>query len=104
MVRNCINDETPILIVEQESKIGGQFGSFDYGEYGLFDYGMHIYYESCVPEIDALFKDIFPSSDWNILEGNRKDIAGLFVNGRLQVDTPYIDLRGTKKEFHKQKV
>jgi protoporphyrinogen oxidase len=102
MVRNCINDKTPILIVEQESKIGGQFGSFDYGEYGLFDYGMHIYYESCVPEIDALFEDIFPKSDWNILEGNRKDIAGLFVNGRLQVDTPYIDLRETKKEFHKK--
>jgi protoporphyrinogen oxidase len=102
MVRDRLHDETPILFVEQDSKIGGQFRSFDYGEYGLFDYGMHIYYESCLPEIDALVTDIFPSSDWNILEGNRKDIAGLFVNGRLQVDTPYIDLRNANEELRRK--
>jgi protoporphyrinogen oxidase len=102
MVRNCLHDETPILFVEQDSKIGGQFRSFDYGEHGLFDYGMHIYYESCQPEIDTLFTDIFPSSAWNILEGNRKDVAGLFVNGRLQVDTPYIDLRNGNQDFQKK--
>jgi len=102
MVRNCLHDETPILFVEQDLKIGGQFRSFDYGEHGLFDYGMHIYYESCLPEIDTLFTDIFPASDWNILEGNRKDIAGLFVNGRLQVDTPYIDVRSANKDLQKK--
>lgn len=102
MVRNCLRNETPILVVEQDPKIGGQFRSFDYGEHGLFDYGMHIYYESCLAEIDSLFTDIFPSSDWNILEGNRKDIAGLFVNGRLQVDTPYIDLRNTNQDLKKK--
>lgn len=99
MVRKLLREGRPILIVEQEEAIGGQFRSFDYGDHGVFDHGMHIYYESCIPEVDTLFTDILATNEWHILEGNRKDIAGLFVNGRLQVDTPYIDLRNVDPEF-----
>jgi protoporphyrinogen oxidase len=102
MVRSCLKDETPIIFIEQEPEIGGQFRSFDYGQNRLFDFGMHIYYESCIPEIDRLFTGIFPDDQWNILEGNRKDIAGLFINNRLQQDTPYVDLRQYDPDFRKR--
>ncbi|SRR5258706_9337228 len=93
MIRRYKNPDALITIIEREDKIGGQFGSVDYGTHGVFDYGMHIYYESCVPEIDSLFTSILPEEEWNILVGNYKDAAGLFFNGRLQTDTPYVDMR-----------
>jgi protoporphyrinogen oxidase len=102
MIREIYGDNRPIVFVEQASKIGGQFGSFDYGSDGLFDHGMHIYYESNVAEIDNLFSSLLPHDGWNILEGNRKDIAGLFYNGRLQLDTPYVDLRFTDSELRRR--
>ena len=98
MIRTYKSKSVPITIIEKESKIGGQFGSFEYGEEGFFDQGMHIYYESCISEIDDLFTSILPVEKWNILEGNYKDAAGLFYNGKLQIDTPYVDLREVEKE------
>jgi len=99
MVRTLLRENAPIVIVEQAEAIGGQFRSFDYGPHGFFDHGMHIYYESCIPEVDTLFTGIFPDNEWDVLEGNRKDIAGLFVNGRMQLDTPYVDLRKVDPDF-----
>jgi len=93
MIKKYKNPEAKITIIEREAKIGGQFGSVDYGKHGHFDYGMHIYYESCIPEIDTLFTSLLPENEWNILENNYKDVAGLFVNGKLQTLTPYVDLR-----------
>ncbi len=93
MVKLYRDPEAEIIIVEKDGTIGGQYGSFNYGEYGYFDIGMHIYYESCIPEIDNLFTDLLPQSEWNILEGNYKDIQGLFYKGKLQFDTPCVDLR-----------
>jgi protoporphyrinogen oxidase len=87
-----------IIIVEREANIGGQFGSYDYGDFGLFDHGMHIFYETCINDVDKLFTSILPLEDWNVLEGNLKDIAGIFVNSRLQLDTPYVDLRSLPEE------
>lgn len=102
MVGAVLRDRTPILVVEQNAEVGGQFLSFDYGPDGRFDHGMHIYYESSIPEVDTLFTGIFPEDYWHILEGNRKDIAGLFVNGRLQLDTPYVDLRAADPDFRRR--
>lgn len=93
MIRKYRNPDAEIVIIEKEESIGGQYGSIQYGEHGCFDIGMHIIYETCVPEIDALIADILPQEEWIVLENNYKDIAGIFVNGRLQTDTPYIDLR-----------
>jgi len=87
-----------IHLIEKENKIGGQFGSVNYGNNQIFDYGMHIYYESCISEIDELFQEILPISEWNILEENLKDSAGLFYNNNLQTLTPYIDLRNLPEE------
>ena len=93
MIKKYKNPNANIIIVECENEIGGQFGSRNYGKHGCFDYGMHIYYESSIAEIDTLFTSILPDSDWHILTDNSKDIAGIYVNGVLQLDTPYVDLR-----------
>ncbi len=98
MIKSYKNSHAKIIVIEREEKIGGQFGSVDYGVNGHFDYGMHIFYESCIPEIDKLFTSLLPNDEWNILEGNLKDVAGLFVNNKLQRLTPYVDLRNLPEE------
>ncbi len=102
MIKLYRNPEADIVIVEKEPNIGGQFGSFNYGKYGYFDMGMHIYYESSIPEIDELITKIMPDEEWNILENNYKDIAGLFFNGKLQEGTAYVDLRNFPEEKWKK--
>lgn len=98
MIKQYRNPGADIIIIEKDENIGGQFGSFKYDEHGCFDIGMHIYYETCVPEIDSLYTDLLEEKDWHILEDNYKDVAGLFVNGKLQTGTPYIDLRNLPDE------
>ena len=93
MIRKYKNKNTEIIIIEREERIGGQFGSVNYGEHGYFDYGMHIYYECCIPEIDELFTSLLHDNDWNILIGNLKDAAEIYVNSKLQTLCPYVDLR-----------
>jgi protoporphyrinogen oxidase len=88
-----VKPNAQIHIIEKENEIGGQFGSVTYDNNQIFDYGMHIYYESSIPEIDKLFEDTLPKNEWIILEGNLKDVAGLYYNNTLQTLTPYIDLR-----------
>jgi protoporphyrinogen oxidase len=63
---------------------------------------MHIFYESCIPEIDNLFTSLLPEDEWNILVNNYKDVAGVFINGKLQVGTPYVDLRHLPEEEWKR--
>jgi protoporphyrinogen oxidase len=91
-----------IYLIEKENVIGGQFGSVNYGGNQIFDYGMHIYYESCISEIDELFYEALSMNEWNVLEGNLKDVAGLFYNNKLQTLTPYIDLRNFSEEMKKE--
>lgn len=98
MIKKYRDTMADIVILEKEEQVGGQYGSINYGEYGYFDIGMHIIYETCIPEIDNLFEDLLPEEDWIILENNYKDIAGIYVNGRLQTDTPYVDLRHSSPE------
>jgi protoporphyrinogen oxidase len=84
---------SPILIIESSNRLGGQFKSIQYPNGELFDQGMHIYYETEISEIDEAFLSILPENEWNYLIGNRKDVAGIFFNGKLQITTPYPDLR-----------
>ena len=98
MIKKYRDTMADIVILEKEEQVGGQYGSINYGEHGYFDIGMHIIYETCIPEIDDLFEDLLPEEDWIILDNNYKDIAGIYVNGRLQTDTPYVDLRNSSPE------
>ena len=88
----------PIVIFDKSEQIGGMYGSISYKEGHIFDYGMHVIYESCNADIDDLYRKIMPAEDWHIYEGNEKDIAGLFFNGKLQEFSHYVDLRSFSKE------
>jgi protoporphyrinogen oxidase len=98
MIKLYRNPDAEIIVVEKEENIGGQYGSVYYDGYGYFDIGMHIYYEASIPEIDKVFTSILPEAEWNILDGNYKDIQGLYYKGRLQEDTPCVDLRNLPEE------
>ena len=94
IIRAHRDDRAEIFIIERESHFGGQYSCVDYGaDGGRFDHGMHVYYDSCIPEVDKLFTSILPDTEWNVYEQNLKDAAGIFVNGKLQTHTPWVDLR-----------
>lgn len=98
-IRAYRDAKADIIIIERESHFGGQYTCVDYGsEGGRFDHGMHIFYETCIPQADALFTGIFPDSEWNILIQNWKDAAGIHIHGRLQTNTPWVDLRQWPEE------
>ena len=91
-----LSDRHPALevhLVEKDAALGGGHGSFFDPEGGCFDHGMHLVFDSMVEEVDRHIRDAMDEKDWNILSGNRKDIAGIYHGGRLHEDSPYIDLR-----------
>ncbi len=90
-----------IVLLERSNQLGGLYGSRLYSDNIRFDNGMHVIYESCNPEIDDLYREIMPEEEWNIYEGNEKDIAGLFYRGRLQNYSHYVDLRSFPSEVRK---
>ena len=82
-----------VVLVEREPELGGLLRAFDHGEWGRFDYGMHTLFETGIPEFDNLLTGLLPEDDWQISPGNTRDLAGVFVFGRLQHHSPYPDLR-----------
>lgn len=87
------NDNYEIILIEQENEVGGLLKKFDYGEYGVFDYGMHNVLQTSIMELDNLIYNLLPENEWQVLEENKRDLVGLYVNGDLQLNSPYIDLR-----------
>lgn len=87
------SDPRPVLVVEKSEQLGGQFRSETNSSGKTFDLGMHIFYETGLSEVDSVITDLLPDEEWNSLEGNLRDLAGIFFNGSLQVNSPYPDLR-----------
>lgn len=91
-----LSDLEPTLqvhVVEKDATLGGGHGSFFDPVGGCFDHGMHLMFDSLVPEVDRYLGELQSEQDWIVLTGNRKDIAGIYHGGRLQENSPYIDLR-----------
>jgi protoporphyrinogen oxidase len=72
-----------ITIIEKNSFLGGAFSSYKTPEKYIFDIGIHILYSTSIKEVDDIFFDVLPEDEWNILIGNKKDVAGVFFRGRL---------------------
>ena len=88
------NKNAKIYVIEKNKEIGGLLRRFYYGEeYGSFDYGMHNLLETGEKELDDLIFSLLPKNEWQLLEGKKRDLAGIFFNGVLQYNTPYIDVR-----------
>ncbi len=88
-----------IVIVESANSCGGLYNPWFCPNLGELDKGMHIYYETLIEEIDSIIFNSIPEKDWFILEGNFKDVAGAYYNGRLQTNSPYPDLRFLEKKY-----
>ncbi len=82
-----------VVLVEREPEIGGLLRAFDHGEWGRFDYGMHTMFETSIARLDAFLFGLLPADEWEISAGNSRDLAGVYARGRLQRNSPYVDLR-----------
>lgn len=88
-----------VYVVEKNKEIGGLLRRFYYGEeYGSFDYGMHNMLETGEKELDDLIFSLLPENEWQLLEGKKRDLAGIYFNNTLQYNTPYIDIRNLDAE------
>jgi protoporphyrinogen oxidase len=94
--------KSKILILEKSSELGGLYKSVHYPNDLVFDYGVHIYTETNIPEIDNLFIEILGEDQWEYMSGLRRDISGTYFNNKLQLNTPFVDLRDLPKEKKSQ--
>lgn len=95
------NKDYKIHIIEKTESCGGLLKSFDYGKYGKFDYGAHNIIETGIEELDEILFNILPKDEWYVtsaINNQIRPLSGIFFNGRLQKNSPYVDLR-----FHKKK-
>lgn len=93
-----------IKVIERGPRLGGAYGSLVHRRAGIFDHGMHLIYTSMDQKIDKYFRECIPEDDWNILEGNEKDIAGVFYGGRLETKSPYINIADVKQDFRSMSI
>ena len=98
LYNSIIYPEHEIHLIESGYKLGGLYNSFNDKEAGIFDKGMHVIYETCNEEIDFLIRSCLQENDWHYLEGNYKDIAGVYFKGRLETKTPYLNIDQVSKD------
>ncbi len=89
-----------VTIIERSSSLGGLLGQREYTDAGLFDLGMHNIYETGISELDVLLYGLLPDNDWQLLEDNKRDLAGSWFKGQLQVNSPYPDLRNVPVDLY----
>lgn len=89
-----------VLLADREGELGGLLRAFDFGEWGRFDYGMHTMFETGIAPLDAFLLGLLPDDEWDISGGNSRDLAGAYVGGRLQRNSPYADLRDAPPAVH----
>jgi protoporphyrinogen oxidase len=95
------NKNYKVHIVEKSNECGGLLKSFDYGKYGKFDYGAHNIIETGIKELDKILFNLLPKDEWHIsdaINNQIRPLSGIIFNGKLQKNSPYVDLR-----FHKNK-
>ena len=75
--------------------MGGLLRSFHYPDWGVFDYGIHTLYETKDEEVDdIILGGDFPGG-WRELPG---DWGGIYWHDKLNLDSPYVDLRHLERE------
>ncbi|MCT7531809.1 NAD(P)-binding protein [Aliarcobacter cryaerophilus] len=87
------NKHNKITIIEKDKQVGGLLKKYDYKDFGCFDYGMHNILETGIKQLDSLIFNLLSQEEWQLLEGNKRDLAGVYINNKLQKNSPYIDLR-----------
>ena len=99
------NTNYNIHLIEKSSELGGLLKSFDYQEFGKFDYGAHNILESGIKELDELLFSLLPEEEWTIssaINGQKRALTGTLFNNKIQMNTPFIDLRKEKNILNLQ--
>ncbi len=89
-----------VTVVERSDRLGGLLKSFDYGKWGAFDHGAHNILESGITELDELFWSLWPEDEWQVtqtINGQIRALTGLIYQGRVQHNSPFMDLRNHPK-------
>ena len=81
-----------IILIEKNSTLGGLYNSVSFNKKFIFDHGMHLFYQCRNTLINNFYFKILKKSEWNILKGVKKDIAGNFYNDKLNTNSPYINI------------
>ena len=82
-----------ITIIERNTYPGGLLAGIEYPNGLYFDIGTHIFQETGITEVDSFIQDAVPPEDLIIFENGTGDIAGSFLNGVLQTNASFPDLR-----------
>ncbi|HEB61692.1 MAG TPA: hypothetical protein ENI82_00935 [Bacteroidetes bacterium] len=91
-----LKSDYTIYLVEKSENLGGLLKCFDYGEFGKFDYGAHNILESGIDELDSLLLKLLEEDEWTVssaVNGQKRALTGIYYNGILQENSPFIDLR-----------
>jgi len=82
-----------VVIVERSAQPGGSYRGVNLPGFGYCDCAMRLYYETGLPDFDAILHGLLPEKEWYVLPDNVKDIVGAYWRGELQTHSPYLDLR-----------
>ena len=87
-----------VTVIEKSNKLGGLLNSQFYKNGLIFDHGMHNTNETLIPELDEILWSIL-GSNWNILSGVNRDLAGCYFNSKTQINSVYPDLREVLNDY-----
>src|SRR5689334_12950446 len=90
-----------VVLVEQESELGGLLRSFQNSDGVVFDYGTHLVGETAIPELDALVLGGIRANpeDWWEFDYLR---VGSYFGSKLYVDSPFIDVRSLPSALYER--
>lgn len=90
-----------VVLVENAPVLGGLLGKVDGGAFGTFDLGMHTLTETGIAGCDAFFRSLLPEDEWYEFRGEKRDVTGLFFEGRLQTHIQFPDLGSLPEATHR---
>jgi protoporphyrinogen oxidase len=95
------NPKNEVIILDSSSRVGGDNGSFLAKNGDYFDFGMRVYYECNIKKLDDIVASSLPTEELIFLSDNKKDLAACYFSGKLQLNSPCLDLRRLSREEKK---
>ncbi len=84
-----------ITIIERNTQPGGLLSGIVYPNGLYFDIGTHIFQETGLNEVDSYIQGAIAPEDLIVFENGTGDIAGSYLNGVLQTNASFPDLRNS---------
>lgn len=88
-----VDIEASITIIERNTQPGGLLSGIVYPNGLYFDIGTHIFQETGLNEVDSYIQGAVAPEELIVFENGTGDIAGSYLNGVLQTNASFPDLR-----------